>query len=450
MREQKAAADARIAPADDEEQGEESFRDRALRRRLRQRRAGGAASQAGDGGPQAAPDAPSEGMRETERGLDGKEAQLDVTTVKAPEGYAGSWKMLVYRQPRHDPSAADDPHPNEPGQGRVHLYFAANPLDNSADDDAHIHGLRGAVDPTPWTLIVLPSFGGQDADPKKGVKEKPPVYPWITQANVLDCLALVGQTGYRELRLTSHSRGGRCLAETLAKGGLNLAGLERVNLLDDFYGDDGYGKDANVERQLKAKGIKPELVRHYDVDGPWEEDAAGNPTPKLKGDTAIDLTDYHGNYQSYLGAIGCARAILDRSSAKVGPAPQKTVSELVAERPEIVKQLGWLADLPPLGRFVSQPLPGAPPPVTPASGATDSPGAEPTSAPAEVGKVYFKDWCDARSDKLLAIIAEGETDPERSLLAFIDTFQVVDLIFGKFRTAAHHFFPAEFAHELFE
>ncbi len=288
---------------------------------------------------------------------------------------------------------------------KVHIFFAANAVAGANANDVMIHGLRAAADSHDQILIGVPGF---DAPPKPG-------YQSITTAQIQACLTAAGRanTTIASIRLTAHSRGHRGLEQTLMKNLISTSLIERVVILDAFYQD--------TQKAIAGAGIDKAKVRQYDL-----VDALGTQQgqrSRIAGDQRIlfsaTLPGTKHSVTDYFAAIGYVRVLNDLVATKPSVATQ------VANEPQITKQLASVT-LPSRGSFM-------------------------TFGSGTLG-VDLNTWITKNSAALDAIL-DVDNDPAKGgLLDFINSFDLLGFGAGLFTRyiAAHHFFVAEVAHELFE
>jgi hypothetical protein len=289
----------------------------------------------------------------------------------------------------------------------VLVFFAANPVVGASGNDVMIHGLRGAAASAadPWILIGVPGF---DSPPAPG-------FQTITTAQIKDCLTAAGRasTTISKLRLVAHSRGHRGLEHTLRGKLIDTKLIDRVTILDAFYQD--------TKAAIVGAGVTKSSVVQYDLI----DDLGTTPgrRSRVPGDKRVlfnrTLRGTTKPMRDYLAAIGYLRLLQDLKRTR------PTVAALIAANPAVDAQVSSVA-LPARGGFIS----GA-------------------SAVKAAGAVVLEDFITANVAALDAILAIDD-DPTSGLLAFINNNNLLG--FGAFGRdiAAHHFFVAEIAHELFE
>jgi hypothetical protein len=328
-------------------------------------------------------------------------ANFDAATTEVPitGGAAGFDRFSVYL-----PSGVQPDTPN-----KVQVFFAANAVAGGLANDVMIHGLRAAAEASKWILIGVPGF---DNPPSPG-------YQTISTAQIKACLAAAGRanTDIAALRLTAHSRGHRGLEKTLMGSLVDTSLIDRVTILDAFYQD--------TKKAISGAGIDKAKVVQYDL-----VDALGTQPgerSRIAGDKRLlfnaNPPACPHSLSHYLAAIGYVRLLTDMRTTT----PE--VAALLATLPKVSAGLASVT-LPPRGSF-----------MTFGSGGL---GTDLTT------------WVIANHAALDAILAVDDDLDKGGLLAFINRAR-----FGGTRTllgfgpmsrdiAAHHFFVAEIAHELFE
>jgi hypothetical protein len=274
----------------------------------------------------------------------------------------------------------------------VHIFFSAG----DATNDMLVHGLRSASAQSGWITIDVP--GSQLPD---GTSIATP----FTDADLNACMADLGLTGQiTSLRLTGHSRG--CISLVSAVASKKLTGLSRIDrvvLLDEL----SHGK---VD-QLVFVGVPRSKITGYQVN---------DATKHLKGVNYVKLPPRG------MEAVGCLRLVND------GMALQPAVAAEVAADRLLKAQVDSIS-LPPRNSFT-------------------------TAQPPPPGKTNLQDFCAANASAIKAICAadaKGSTaaslPKSHSLLAVINKYDLAQ--FGGYvmspGIAAHHFFVAEIAAELY-
>jgi Domain of unknown function (DUF4157) len=315
---------------------------------------------------------------------------------------------------------------------KVHVFYSANETTgDSGMNAALIHGMRGAAETSQWIVIGLPGLDGNVANPGGGLTH---VDGWvvITPDQITDLLKRVGRPDYGTLRLSSHSRGAQGLRETLERKLFAGKSIEKITVFDEATAFDPKGKKGDIGPYVAGSGANapPPAVDYFQV-------VAGH----LDGANSVLPAPPPGTtWEDCMRAIGYSRLIQDADG---------TIGKL-RFRDKVVP----LLTLPPRGQISSKNV------FDICKGSNVKVIMAMSQAAIQWQKLEETVWILLQAEKVKrreARLSDLTLAPDlvnskmwESPKAYIDLHNLHRMNGIQSPTIdAHHFFVAEFAHELF-
>jgi hypothetical protein len=297
---------------------------------------------------------------------------------------------------------------------KVHVFFAAGGVLGDAGNDVLIHGLRGSSNSSDWITIAV---RGKTTPDGKSIANP------ISDSDIINCLQSIGVSSTpTSLRLTGHSRGCDSLIAALTNPKMitTKALIDRITFLDEAVEHQGdkslpnFGAVTfNRVSLLTSVRIPAAKIVAYEVGNKSINTATGA-SAKVVGATYLDLG------VNCMASVGAVRLILDAITLK------PDIATRVAANATIQNQITSLP-LPPRGSFTTK---GA------------------------AGQIDLAQFC-ANNAAAITAITNSASKANESLVEFVNNQDLTGYVRASsyrflWGVAAHHFFVAEIAHELFD